>query len=491
MKAITVPSPISPLSMCRMSDENWISAMVRYSRQRPRLPQDWHKGDMFTLATELVWEAQANKPRFAALAIRMPESLDSCYFDAILDGLAETHGTLSEDRKANALAPGALDTETILSVIRRLHNLPGRPCGRAIGFAFSHLAERPWPDEAVDILTHYALKAPHPDEELWKTPASDGRPYYSGSPELAGLNCVRGGAADALSSLLFHKLGLWPNVREVVEILVVDQSLAVRAMVVECLLARMNQDRDEAIQLFLKLVEGAGAILGGHSIENFLHHAVFDHYSRVRTVLLEMVTSTDENARSTAGRQIAVAAFHNKQAEQDLEEALAGDEHCRAAVADVFATNFGHEAVRDVCRQRLLPFFDDESKKVQNAVKMCFRSLSSEQLSEERNLINSFIKSRAFRGGFDQLCFALEHSTALLPDVVCAIPERLIAQHLAETPNEPLEQHYFVSSLPELVIRVYEQARDPGIKTRCLNVIDAMIELGLSSLESELEKVER
>jgi hypothetical protein len=204
-----------------------------------------------------------------------------------------------------------------------------------------------------------------------------------------------------------------------------------------------------------------------------------------------MLTSSDEKSRANAARQITVAAFHNKQAEDDLKVALAGDEHCRTAVADVFANNLGNEPVRAVCSQRIIPFFDDESKKVREAADNCFRHLSSEQLAGERGLIFAFIESRAFSDGLDTLVWALNESTALLPDVVCSIPEKVVSKHLAEHANDPIEQYGKVFGLPELVVRLYEQTQDTATKVRCLNSIDAMLELGFGSLESELQKIER
>jgi len=490
-EVISVPSPISPKAMEHMTDEQWLSAMRKYSPERPRTPENWSKGDMHTLCSELRCEAQANKQRFAALALRMPEDIADAYLSAILDGIAETHGALPEERKSRMVAPDQLNTEAILAVICRLHNFPGRPCGRVICSAFSRLAARPWSDEALGILTCYAANDPDPDKEWWQTPASGGSPYYGGSPESAGLNSVRGGAAHAIAQLLFEDKDRWPKLEATVQTLIKDHILAVRSMAVECLLALLNSNRDEAVRLFLSMVNGAEAILGSRSVDQFLHHAAYSHYGQLRATLVAMLISTDEDARATAARQIAVTAFHNENAKQDLETALAGDEICRAAATHVFAHNLGYEEVRALCRLHLLPLFNDESKKVRETAEVCFRSLSSEQLSEERDLIYSFIQSAAFRDGFNQLSIALEHSSVSLPDVVCAIPETLMAQHLAETPNEPIEQRHAVYQLPELVLRVYDQAGDAAAKTRCLNVIDSLLELGFGSLESELQKVER
>ena len=42
-----------------------------------------------------------------------------------------------------------------------------------------------------------------------------------------------------------------------------------------------------------------------------------------------------------------------------------------------------------------------------------------------------------------------------------------------------------------LVLRLYNQTRDHKIRSRCLDAIDSMIELGSWEVAAELEKIER
>lgn len=490
-RVFSVGSPIPAEATKKMTDKNWISAMKKYSPDFPRTPENWSKGGGFELASTLRVEAQRDKPRFAKLALQMSDKIPSFYFGAILDGITETHGVLPEDNLKNAKSPQPLDTDTIFDVLRRVHNLAGHPCGRNITSGIYHLDKRKLPDDAYQILNYYALNDLDPTEESWQKEASAGRKYYNGDPLSAGINTVRGGAADAVARLLFADIGRWPKLEATVRALAVDKSLAVRSVVLHCLLALMNRDRDLAVELFLQLTNGAEAILGAHSVDEFIHYAVYSHYAKVRPILISMLQLEDEKARASAARQIAVAAFHNGQAEEDLKHAMAGDEHCRDAIAGVFSHNLGNEPVRTQCREKIIPLFNDESEKVRKTADNCFRNLSPQQLTEERDLIFAFIESRAFIGGFDQLVYSLKESTALLPDVTCAIPEKIVSEHLKQTPNQSIEQHRMVYGLPELVVRLYEQTPDSDVKTRCLNCVDSMLELGMGTLETELNKIER
>jgi hypothetical protein len=488
---ITIGSPIPKEAAKKMTDGHWISAMRKYSPARPRTPENWGKGGGHELASLLRTEAQSNKARFAQMALQLPADIPWYYFEAILDGIAETFGDLPKETQADANAPQPLDTNIIVAVIRCVHNLPNHPCGRTICSAIRRIAERELPKEVFEIVTYYAVNDLNPHEETWMVRTAGGQPYYGGDPYSAGINSVRGGAASAIAQLLFRDIARWPYLELAVRSLTVDKSLAVRSVALDCLLALMNRDRDLSIELFLKLVEGADAVLGSHSSDNYLHHAIYSNYSDVRMILIAMLKSTHEKARATAARQITIAAFHNKEAMDDAQQGMIGDEHCRDAVAGVFAYNLGNEPVRARCRDRIIPFFNDDSEKVRKTADNCFRQLSSEQLADEQALIFAFIESRAFDDGFEQLVYALKESTALLPDVICAIPEKVVAKHVQETPTESIEQRRPVFGLSELVVRLYEQTRDSRVKKRCLDVIDSLLELGMGTLEGELNKIER
>lgn len=88
-----------------------------------------------------------------------------------------------------------------------------------------------------------------------------------------------------------------------------------------------------------------------------------------------------------------------------------------------------------------------------------------------------------------QLMFALDEATALLPDIICGIPERLIELQAPE--GSDAYQRRGCYRLPELVLRLYRQTADDAVRKRCLDTIDRMLTHGISDIDSELGNVER
>ncbi len=144
-----------------------------------------------------------------------------------------------------------------------------------------------------------------------------------------------------------------------------------------------------------------------------------------------------------------------------------------------------------VCSTWLAKFFQDSDSDVRAAAADCFRNLPSNLLSNELKIISDFIDSPACIDNSHQLIHPLEESTERLPDMICRVPERLIAEHRSATPTQNFESRRWIYHLPALVARLYEQSADADIKRRCLDIIDGMLELHVSEIEKELEQVER
>jgi hypothetical protein len=498
LHVVSVESPIPPSAFERMTDEQWLAAMAEYAGEKSGSPREFMKGNVHQLAGELEVEAKKNKERFSALALKMGDDVHRRYFSAILSGIVTeddvTRGNHAQhsipEQRQVAIAP-PLGTAKIIEVMNRVHQLPHKPCGKAICRAVSQIAGRKLPDEVLEIVSYYATQDPDPASELWREAAVGGTPYYGGSPAGHGINTVRGAAASALGQLLFGDGVRFEKLERAIVSLVNDQSFAVRACAAEALLPVLNVNRDRAISLFLDLCRDAEPILGSHTIDTFLHYATFRHYAHVRELLRKMLISEDSAARQIAARQISVASFHDSDAADDLDLIAPAGADARAAATQVFAANLTVSKASDVCRRFLRAAFADESKAVREAATTCFRQISATQLSEETELIEAFITSPAFADGVNDLLFALEDSTAQLPEVICRLPERVIELYHLSGSKQPIDANWWTHMMPPLVLRLYEQCKDAKTQARCLNLIDGMIDLDFGSIQTELVKVER
>lgn len=493
-----VPSPISFQVALKMSDRQWLQAIRKYSADRIYGGYRNMLGGSIELARVLETVAQCDKKRFARFLLSLPIDIAHTYFDHLLSGICKTtvDNELKDKLPAGAFEP--LGTETIEECVARLHGLPGTPCGKQICWSVRSVSDRKLSDSLLAVVAHYAQNDPDPESEDWQTRTSSGTPMYGGNAHSYGINSVRGAASETIMRFLFDDRLRWSVLEPAVLSLVHDRSLAVRSCAVGCLLARMNENREQAVSLFMELIEGADPILDTYYMDRFLHYAAFSHFSVIHPLLQRMLTLANET-KEVAARQIAVAAFHNDAAREDLEKrVLTGDEVCRAAAAGVFAHNFRNPEVADTCRERLRTLFQDSSEKVHQQTDQCWRELTAEQLVAERELISKFINSPALAQGVGGLLDALEHCPERLPEEVLLIPERLLEEQRrrAQSGYSRLDLYFHESS--KLVMSLYQQSRAhrrdaaaAAFDTRCLDVIDAMLSGDLGAMDSELRKLDQ
>ena len=153
-----VGSPVPEHAAERMTDDQWLSAVARYSHDQMRALRDGELvGGAHELAQLLEGQVKREPARFAKLACRFPDDTHPAYFDAVLRGITEG---------------GLDDMQLVLEVCKRCHQLPSRPCGRWICRPIAKLAEHPLPEEALDIIAWYATEDPDPEQELWRARAS-------------------------------------------------------------------------------------------------------------------------------------------------------------------------------------------------------------------------------------------------------------------------------------------------------------------------------
>jgi hypothetical protein len=104
-----------------------------------------------------------------------------------------------------------------------------------------------------------------------------------------------------------------------------------------------------------------------------------------------------------------------------------------------------------------------------------------------RDLVTAYARSEALRDESFHLLRALEETTAKLPDITILVCERMIEFHREALAEMRLPTSAHAHDIHELVIRLYRHTDDEAIRSRCLDLIDQLLVLGISGLESDLE----
>lgn len=477
-----VGSPIPQETAEIMTDDQWISAMQKYDGSTDRF-----KGGPVELSRSLADFARKDRNRFSSLVSRMPDSIDPMYFSAILNAICSRYTNLAkEEKEADQEEIEATPTDTFLKVVDRLDSLPNRPCGSAITGCIRTLSDRQLPTRVLDIVSYYAMSDPDPDPESW-------RRYEGGKEDLHthGINCVRGQAAGAISSLLYDDQTRLDALRPALVALSRDPVDSVRTCAIVAFLPLLNFARGLAVELFLEACGRTEAICATRPFDRSVHYAVYTHYKQLRELLQFALNSDNANAVENAARQTILAELGDVDVEDDASKIRTGSETMRKTAANIYARNLSHDVVGDRCAERLEEFFSDEAEAVRQEVSRAFFHMSGERLLQLKEFIARFIEGKCFENETNWLLRALEQSNVELPHIICRAAERILEFLGEEGTHIAYHGSMVAHGISTLVVRQYEQATDDSIKTHCLDLIDRMERVGYLGIGDELNKIDR
>ncbi len=477
-----VPSPIPTTAMDRMSDEQWIRAMQKHAGVTHRFDPDGDiVGGEHQIGIYLQNYAQKDPRRFIVIAQKMPEGLPPSYFEFIAYGIATALGNDATTVSADEAA----------SFVRRLDRLPGRPCGRVIGWLFQRASQLDWPEDTVDILAWYATEDPDPDADhaVRVAPPDDSSSkldLYS-----TGINSARGSAAEGIGRLLFNKRDQYERLIPAVRSLVRDRSLAVRSCSIVGLLACLNIDSREAIALFNECVSGNPDLLETFYIRRFVHFAAFKDFGAIRPVLGAMLATGRASLAYNAAQELCLLSLDMEALNEELRSVTSGTTEMRKGVASVYAANVGHSRVGDACRKQLKQFFADPDDSVRVQAASAFEHLDKLDTSAQSELLAAFLASDPGLLPLVPVLRSLERSPVQLPNLVCAIAETCVAACRDEAGNVASSSAAIAMDLTKIVVRLYAQTEDEKIRSRCLSLIDEMERHSFVGLSNELQALDR
>jgi len=450
LRFVGIGSPVKEKAHLKMTDKQWLGAMRKYAGVDYRAKRDLSGGER-ELAGAIEREAQSSPLRFIAVAERMPDTFPASYFDAIVRGVADCQ---SADQ---------IHIEDVCRLVRRVHRLPGRPCGRWLSWLLKTWKETDWPDEVLHALCWYALHDADPKGELWRK--TEGRPvYYGGDPYTAGINSTRGAAAGAIAHFLFDHPGRFETLRLAIESLVQDSSVAVRSCAIEILYSMIREKASTAIQWLNDIVKTGPEILATPPVEQFIHYAGHQDYLGLRQTIFIMLNANDVEVVKRAAGQIIALALTREVPIEDVERVRSGTDAMREVAAEVYATNVTDEVVGSLCRELVVPFFSDPAKNVRKAAARALGHLSALDTIDQAGLLSAFLQAEPGVDELEPVMWQLEESPVRLPDLACQLAEICLRQ----------DGGLQVASLPKIVVRLYAQTMDTQIQKRCLDMIDRM-----------------
>lgn len=488
----------------RMSDKAWLALVANED-----IPEDdghwerrwrgegWEESSVLQFSRNLESAASQSPERFARLALRFPEDVNSHYKAAILSGCQRTSPQVGSEEEKALWRPAPV--ELLAEVLNRF----GRDDDRSYAMSLCRLirdrAAENWPASVIDRLLDCA--ANHPDPDVGDVIAGNvGEGCDPAKPTIEtlridALNRVRGAAAIAMGSLLRHHPELLPRFSETIAKLIRDRHPAVRIGALDACYPALWIDRDKAIAWFCEACNDDLRVAASPDAVDFFNCGIRTHCARLVPIVLAMLRSpraevAAEGAREVGARWLFYDHFSEK-VTTCLREGTVPQRKGLARIAAQFVTKPEHF---DRCAGIINVLKDDADHDIRRLVGSAFHEPDLLRMPEGASLASRFIGSRAFADDPTALIGGLEdYSGDFLPfkEIIFSMCEQFIGP-LHQASRDPSGGvMWSMSRFLPMMMRLYEQAtdrRDLETVNRCLDGWDAMFAKRVGVVQ-ELAKV--
>lgn len=537
-----VGSPIKREKTTRMSDADWLSAIVKYDNDEwRRYGHDFIDGGASQLAGELKHAAKENPARFVTFMKQIPIEANQVYIEQILWGLTEVD----------------VEDELLKEAVIDAHNRPGRPYGDEIARLFEKHPQIAKDPALFDILTWYvengeanedeAINLSNIEREVFSIDDLVGR---GERVRVRGINGVRGRAAEAMGAVLWQVPDIVERAWEILERRIQCEPLiSVRCSLMWPLVPLFNHDRlrcaslverlickqkgkhvfvspetnyqridlfrylqrwifdmgrrllDQSLNQFKRLMKRQSKNSGGQEYKKlhlsplithqgiyllpFLLHWVPDIGRRL---LDRLLNSGDETMRMIGAWHVFRRSFQDPTYVSDADCLIEEGNLYRRLAADVASHAIVYEEYRERAALQLVRFFNDEDEHVRRQAGNVFHEIQPEEFLRFKDIAMAYLDSQAFEHETFAFFHALEKATCSVHELVICAAEKIISDYEA---NNKVEYRH-VDFLEDLLKREYASSEsNPDLRKRLLDVIDKMLEKELYGTDKILKAHER
>lgn len=471
----SIESPISIEAASKMTDKQWLKAMVKHSKDRTDYSN--FTGGVDELAQVLRQQVANDPARFAQLALEMSTKLNPVYSDAILMGFGE--------------ATPPEDAGPIFEAIRHIASFGNASNDRWLGMALKHYY-RQTPLDIVELVRDRLLQSSDPQDNspVFVRNGEEGR--RAEDLRMDGINTIRGSLAESLGDLLIYDTDgkRTELVRPHLATLASDPVLSVRSCVAHTLAASLRYARPDVLAAFEKLIDADDYLLAADLVQRLMLYIGNVNPEEIEPVIQRMLISKDDEAREAGGRLGAFAALEWNRTKL-MAQALSADEHVRKGVAYTCAGRIDHTSNAELATSSLISLMNDKTDSVREAVAQVAPQLREHPLRPFAGLLNALIDSPTYNHATPQLLLTLQYAPDKVDDLVLKTAQRFLkvfGDDASDIRTAAAGDAHYVS---ELVVRGLAQAQDRTYRASLLDTLDLLLERGVYGINEAIAQSER
>ena len=446
-------------------------------------------------ADDIMEMTKMQPQRFANLALKIPETVNSKYIKKILWGLMVSGPKPDEQKNASE---GKIGPPATPLQIEKLLLHVGYVEDKELATRFCDLmkkwAEISWSPEVLELLVRYACEHSDPEKDVFLSRYNKNREEIP-DVETTSLNCVRGCAAGAIMSILFAHPSLFSVLEHAIDKLVADPSPAVRLAAIRACVPILNIDRDLAVEYFLRACHMEDdRIFQNRTASTFIRYSRHTHLDEIEPVIERMVLSDIPELASEGASWVCAVWLESGKMEKLMQECLSGTIQHRKGIASVMADWVQDKKYEKECKEILKILFFDKDEEIGETAAECFREQSLYNSPDFLDFGLAFVDSPAFLKSTTELIEGLsEYPCSLKPfgNLLLRMADIFSNSLVHDARNMQTSISGDARRLTILLLRLYEQSQQPldrNLQIRCLDALDNFVRLRIGGTYSNLDK---
>ncbi|AZS51040.1 hypothetical protein DM558_09750 [Entomomonas moraniae] len=454
------------------------------------------KADIEQFARDLQ-SSVINEPiRFAQLALSLPQTIHTEYIDAFFYGLAETDNTRASDnyKEQWEACPAVLIEQVIL-------HFNNEACEYSLARLLASRADS-WSKQIIDILINLAKYSTNPESNqltVWShkkgksTDCADAESLLSTT-----INSIRGIAYRGISDIFWSNETFALENLELVDCAINDEHPSVKIAAIFLLTPLLNYQNDYAHEKFIELCHKDPRMTRGFNAYRFFNQGFEKkHQQQYVDLVLSMLTSTYDEIKKQAAKQIYARWFFNGLFEEQLNTVLQGDnilkEGCASVISQFLQEDKYHDKIYKIEYAYQL-LINDDNDEILRKVGICVGHENYWLKPNADKLFSLFVTSKAAVYCLFQLFDSLEkypRSLSNLSDPILQLVENITGNYNAN--NQPLRIDVQESSLLAVLQRLYDEATEDMDKeaiNTCLDIWDKLLQSDMYSAINAINKLD-
>lgn len=470
----SVGTPLPRTAYEEMTPEQWLSSFKKYDEST-----SWGMPKEELLKGGIIEHSRA----FAEQVSKRPDE----FYDFVFDlGERDDVSITYLGAGLEGLIKGNYDIEKIKQLVKTYWRHKNKEFRKGIIRAIEYIDRKVNLDlDLIKILAEYALNDPDPKEELWKTDAYNGTPYYEGDPHAHGINTVRGSATEKLVVHGFETQ--YPDkIFKILNKIAEDKSVAVRCCLIRYLQGMIKWNKSKTYKLFIKISSDEHPQVIKYGLECLYYLMNKNNFRRFIFYLEEAMILKETFDHNSVGKfigQILVLAYLRSysKSKELLEKGYKVNEEIKIGAIDYASRHLSYPntKIADKSKKIYMRFFNEANDKISQQYDLCFFDFKVEDFNKMYSLILEYSKT----GIVKKHC---ANFFEFLAKVVSLEPEKCISilQNYKNFESPEIRYNDLQGKLVQILIEAYNRVIDEIYKEKAMNVFDAILQVGVYTREA-------